>query len=165
MKLASEDNACSHILYAACHDSAYLSQLVPLSGARDKITLVQGAGWNPEFHRFNLNITQFPTIFRWSELPATVPNTKATAANGSAGPKPKAAQKAVALPVAQGHRQYDYWRNEHMSPGGTPIDLDQASSVDTNGFGIGNGVSLGAYATKPQKHTQTPCKYYQKVGC
>ncbi|EDU41015.1 conserved hypothetical protein [Pyrenophora tritici-repentis Pt-1C-BFP] len=78
-KVASEDAACSHIVFAGCHDSAYLSQLIPYSGVRDKITLVQGAGWNSEFQQFNLNITQFPTLFRWSGLPAVAPPSKAAA--------------------------------------------------------------------------------------
>jgi hypothetical protein len=92
-RIASEDTACSHILYAACHDPAYLSQLVPFSGVRNKITLVQGAGWNPEFHQFNLNVTEFPTIFRWSELPVAAPTNKGTV---PAAPKQKAAAAAAA---------------------------------------------------------------------
>ncbi|CAO2656000.1 Nn.00g048030.m01.CDS01 [Neocucurbitaria sp. VM-36] len=164
LNLASEDTACSHILYAACHDSAYLSQLVPLSGERDKITLVQGAGWNPEFHQFNLNITQFPTVFRWSGLPTNVPNTSATANNGPTGPRPRAAQKATAPPRAQGPRLYENWQNGSISPGQSTTEPDWASSTDTNGFG-GNGVSLGTKPVKPSKSSQLPCKYFQKGYC
>ncbi|PVI05055.1 hypothetical protein DM02DRAFT_610926 [Periconia macrospinosa] len=75
-KLSAEDPACSHILYAACSDPSYLSQLVPYSGCRDKISLVQGADFNSAFHQFGLNVTQFPTIFRWSDLPTAGPSAK-----------------------------------------------------------------------------------------
>ncbi|KAF2261939.1 hypothetical protein CC78DRAFT_421159, partial [Lojkania enalia] len=67
-QLAAGDSACSHILYGACHDASYLSLMVPFSGMRNKISLLQAAGFSNEFHQFNLGVTQFPTLFRFSDV-------------------------------------------------------------------------------------------------
>jgi hypothetical protein len=161
-KVASEDSACTHILYAACHDSAYLSQLVGFSGLRDKVTLVQGAGWSPEFHQFNLNVTQFPTIFRWSDLPATIPNTKAAYTNGTAAPKPNATPKKPATNAPPEPREHDTWASKIVSPR-SPLTGSDAASVTTNGFDTNNGISLGIKPSSSHKPTPQPCKYFQKV--
>ncbi|KAF1833744.1 hypothetical protein BDW02DRAFT_569726 [Decorospora gaudefroyi] len=170
-KLASEDTACSHILYAACRDAAYLSQLVPYSGVREKITLVQGAGWNPEFHQFNLNVTQFPTIFRWSDLPVTTPIKGST----PMAPKQKA---AVQKPMGPSAPARDSWRRESSmsvtdSAFGTDV-FNNLSPPHTNGFGEHDRVgweNRSAYTQHPkntqqdaQKDTQL-CKYFQKGFC
>jgi hypothetical protein len=162
-KIASEDESCSHILYAACHDTAYLSQLVPLSGLREKVTLVQGAGWNSEFHQFNLNVTQFPTVFRWLDLPDPAPSTKAPVANGAATPKPKAVQKNGAPVVPTGPRHQEMWRSDSMSARSSVIDGDRPSS-GMNGFDSGSGTSFGSKAPGSQKSGQLPCKFFQKVS-
>jgi hypothetical protein len=165
-KIASEDDACSHILYAACHDTAYLSQLVPLSGLREKVTLVQGAGWNSEFHQFNLNVTQFPTVFRWLDLPDATPSTKAPLSNGFAPPKPKITQKNIAPIVPTGPRHHEMWRGDSLSARGSVMDGDRPPST-TNGFesGSGSGVSFGSKAApSSQKTAQLPCKFFQKVS-
>jgi hypothetical protein len=161
-KMAAEDSACSHILYAACHDTAYLSQLVPLSGVREKVTLVQGAGWNPEFHQFNLNVTHFPTVFRWSDLPAAPPSIKSTYANGYNSPNSKAAQKKPSPAVPSGPRQHDARTNRSMSPRDSIAGSDRTST--TNGIGNGNGIALGNKATSTHKSSPQPCKYFQKVS-
>lgn len=162
-KIASEDSACSHILYAACHDSAYLSQLVPFSGVRDKITLVQGAGWDSEFHNFNLNITQFPTVFRWSDLPITVPSTKVAHANGNLTPKPKAVLKKTTQNTPSDSIQHDSWNNVPLSPRGSVHATEGAPSGPMNGFGANNGTSFGNKVAVPHKSSPQLCKYFQKV--
>jgi hypothetical protein len=159
-KIASEDSACSHILYAACHDSAYLSQLVPLSGRRDKITLVQGAGWNSDFHHFNLNVTQFPTVFRWSELPTAAPSAKVVHTNGNATPKPNVPQKKNDQHTLTGPRQVDSWRNGPLSPRGSVVDGEGEGSK--NGFG--SGVGFGSKLATSNKSSPQLCKYFQKVN-
>jgi hypothetical protein len=161
-RVASEDSACTHILYAACHDTAYLSQLVAFSGGRDKVTLVQGAGWSPEFHQCNLNVTQFPTIFRWSELPTTVSNTKAVHTNGTATPKPNANPKKILTNAPTGPRQCETWAMKIMSPRSSIVESD-AASVTTNGFDTNNGISLNIKPSSSHKPTPQPCKYFQKV--
>jgi hypothetical protein len=171
-KIASEDTACGHIIYAACHDPAYLSQLVPFSGVRDKITLVQGAGWNPEFHQFNLNVTQFPTIFRWSELPVTVPTTKGGASTAPKQKQVAAVQKPILTPGLP------TWRKESWRRDGSFSVSDSAfgdlSPTETNGFGDQDRVGWeerSAYtqtakngSAKPNKDSQL-CKYFQKGFC
>ncbi|KAG9187340.1 hypothetical protein G6011_05211 [Alternaria panax] len=171
-KIASEDTSCSHILYAACHDLAYLSQLVPFSGLREKITLVQGARWNPEFHQFNLNVTQFPTIFRWSELSVAPPAEKFTA---TTAPKQKAVT-AVQRPILKTGlatpRKESWRRNGSFSVSDSAFgDL---SPSETNGFNEQDRVGWeerSAYTqtvnggpSKPQKDSQL-CKYFQKGSC
>jgi hypothetical protein len=173
-KIASEDAACTHILYAACHDPAYLSELVPFSGVRDKITLVQGAGWNSEFHQFNLNVTQFPTIFRWSELPVSAPANKVVAATA---PKQKAVaavqQKPLLMSGLSSTRKESWRRDDAFSVSDSAFgDL---SPTDTNGFDDQDRVGWedrSAYTTQkkgspsnhPQKDSQL-CKYFQKGFC
>jgi hypothetical protein len=158
-KIASEDSACSHILYAACHDTAYLSQLVPMSGVREKVTLVQAAGFNSDFHQFNLNITTFPTVFRWSDLPTTIPSAKTTHTNGSTPHNSKAAQKKPSSAAHSGLRQNDTWANGSISPRDS---ITEAST--TNGLDTSSGTTFGSKATNTQKSSQQLCKYFQKVN-
>jgi hypothetical protein len=157
--MASEDKSCTHILFAACHDSAYLSQLVPLSGIRDKVTLVQGAGWNSEF-QYNLNVTQFPTVFRWSELPTSVLSTKAAPTNGSVTPKPNAAPKKSVPNVPTGPRQNDPRANNVISSNSAVMESDGVP-IGTNGFNTSN--SVNPKTSGAHKSSQQPCKYFQKV--
>ena len=124
---------------------------------------MQGAGWNSEFHQFNLNVTQFPTVFRWSDLSTAAPSTKATNTNGSTPSKAKAAQKKVAQPVQSGPRQYDLWASGSMSPRSSVIEGDGASSVATNGFATSNGINFGSKSANSNKSSQQLCKYFQKV--
>ncbi|KAF2130218.1 hypothetical protein P153DRAFT_313837 [Dothidotthia symphoricarpi CBS 119687] len=165
-KFASEDKACSHILYAACHDNAYLSQLAPFSGARSKITLVQGAGFISEFHQFKLNITQFPTIFRWSELPtAAVPVTSTPAPDRSASPKELAAPRSATSYVPLHLRKTQgSWRDRAADAESSSPGFDESSSVKTDGFGddYGSGYQEKSNASKKAK---VPCRYFQKGFC
>jgi hypothetical protein len=138
--MAAEDNSCTHVLFAACHDTSYLSSMVPYSGMRDKITLVQGAGFNSEFYQFNLSITQFPTVFRWSELHSTSASTKPATANSSTPskkPNPKASTHDTEnlWPPA--------WGAEEQSP---------ASYIDST-----------ESAPRNLKEGTVPCRYFQKV--
>ncbi|KAF1912690.1 hypothetical protein BDU57DRAFT_374837 [Ampelomyces quisqualis] len=158
-KIASQDDACSHILYAACHDKAYLSQLAPLSGLREKVTLVQGTGWNSEFHHFNLNVTQFPTVFRWLELPSTVPVVKLPQANGVA---PTNAKKA-ALQIPTGPRHTGLRSDEPTSSRSSLTGGDKASSV-TNGFDNGSVTSYGKVSGSSKPRAQL-CNFFQKGFC
>ncbi|KAF1944840.1 hypothetical protein EJ02DRAFT_370931 [Clathrospora elynae] len=171
-KIASEDSACSHILYAACHDPAYLSQLVPFSGIREKVTLVQGAGWKSDFHQFNLNVTQFPTIFRWSGLPVAAPITKASTPTA---PKQKVAPRPVLTPALPTPRKESWRRNGSMSVTDSAFGTDDLSPVETNGFGDQKDrvgwENRSAYtqtqkgsATVAQKDTPV-CKYFPKGNC
>jgi len=160
---------CSHILFAGCHDSAYLSQLVPYSGIREKITLVQGAGWNPDFQQFNLNVTQFPTLFRWSGLPVAVPTNKAGA---PAAHKPKAAVPKLILMPGASTRKESWRRDGSISV--TESAFGDLSPTGTNGFGEQDRVGWeerSAYtqtAKDVQKGAQKDiplCKYFQKGFC
>ncbi|CAG5140133.1 uncharacterized protein ALTATR162_LOCUS643 [Alternaria atra] len=171
-KIASEDTACCHILYAACHDPASLSQLVPFSGERNKITLVQGAGWNPGFHQFDLNVTQFKTVFRWSELPVAAPASKSAAA---AAPKQNAiaaVQRSILIPGLPTPRKESWRRDGSFSVSDSAFgDL---SPTETNGSDEQDGVGReeqSAYPqtakggpSKPQKDSQL-CRYFQKGFC
>jgi hypothetical protein len=177
-KIASEDMACSHILYAACADPAYISQLVPFSGVRDKITLVQGAGWNADFHQFNLNVTQFPTVFRWSELPVAAPTNKAITPTA---PKQKVTAAAVQKPLqgiltpGPSTPRKDSWRRD-ASISVTDSAFGDLSPTQTNGFtdhepervGWENRSAYTQNAKSTHKETAkgtVPCKYFEKGFC
>ncbi|KAL6702911.1 hypothetical protein ACN47E_000812 [Coniothyrium glycines] len=128
-RAAVDDDKCEHILFAACHDLAYRSSLMPYKGMLQKITLVQGAGWKPEFHNFDLNVTQFPTVFRWSELPPLTPGVKATTPIITV---PKAVterptvKQMLQRPIASNDpRLIDDWRKGSI---GTLIEVDNMSS-------------------------------------
>ena len=162
-QVASEDSNCRHILYAACHDHSYLSQLVPYSGLREKITLVQGAGWNPAFHQFNLNITQFPTLFRWSGLPGTTPTPKALPTNGAAPAKTKPIQKPTPLPPSThpSHLQ-DSWRSPKTNGTHSIYGNNDFSPTESNGSGVMGSIWENMSPSSP-KNGEEVCKYFQKV--
>ncbi|KAF2116207.1 hypothetical protein BDV96DRAFT_573557 [Lophiotrema nucula] len=149
-KLAADDSACTHILYAACHDNSYLSLMVPYSGMRDKITLVQGAGFSNEYHQFNLNVTQFPTVFRWSGLPSTVPSSKSSTAVPNT-PTKKNTNNKSSLRNGETH---------DTTPGSNGYPMNGSNQLDDR--------SDIPWGTKPNTSKQTgstPCKYFQKGFC
>ncbi|KAH7562194.1 hypothetical protein BM1_01714 [Bipolaris maydis] len=112
-KFASEDAACSHILFAACNDPAYQSLLVSYNGARDKVTLVQGGKWHAEFHQFNLEVTQFPTVFSWSGISSVPPTNKPATPTP---PKPKAPlQQPILKPGLAALHKESWRRNDAVS--------------------------------------------------
>lgn len=155
-KLAVEDSSCSHILYAACHDASYLSQLTPYTGARDKITLVQGADFNSEFHKFGLNVTQFPTIFRWSGLSSVTPNktpVSSTERNGTTTKVKTPTKKSQNYHAIQNEVS---WRNNNH----TGFTADAGN----NGFAEPADGSWGSTANDT-KSGETACKYFSKGFC
>jgi hypothetical protein len=172
-KLGAEDSACSHILFAGCHDTSYLPQLVPFSGLRNKITLVQGAGFSSEFHQFSLNLTQFPTIFRWSGLSPLVPGIKPSTLNVAAHIKVNKVprEQVYASPTP---RHEDRWEKNTMNGFGahSAFSIDETLPPTPNGFGENKGtMSWRAKNETPQKYEPpqknggglAPCKYFQKV--
>lgn len=128
---------------------------------REKVTLVQGAGWSSEFHQFNLNVTQFPTIFRWLDLPAAVPNTKAPPANGTVPTQPKTAQKKGLQPLSSKNHAAELWLNNSMGRASSGFEGDRVSP--TNGFDTNSVVSSGSKAAGSQKSGTLPCRFFQKV--
>ena len=160
-RIASADSACSHILYAACHDSTYLSQLVPHKGQLEKITLVQGTNWNPEFYQLQLNVTQFPTVFRWLNTPSVTPAAKVANGNGSVPPKAKNAQTKS---------QNGAWGNGGSSSAfdNGYASNDRASSVATSSHDTGYGKNFGSKTASSQQSSQQsskqPCRFFQKAS-
>lgn len=144
---------CNHIFYAACNDTSYLGQLVPYSGCRDKISLVQGSSFNPAFCQFGFNVTQFPTVFRWSELPASVPSVK---------PPPSAERNMKVYvknsPSRGGHSVYnpvnESWRDN------STYTTDDASLSGNNGVVLNN---VEDEWTTIHKYKTTPCQHFLKV--
>lgn len=177
--MAADDAACSHILYAACSDKAYMSQLVPYTGALDKITLVQGAGWDPEFYQFNLKVTQFPTVFRLLGLPVTASATSSKPAAtsskpaASASPKPKApAQQPLLTEKLLNIRKESWRRNESTSV--TDSAFGDSSPVESTDYAEPESVRWDndpSYTPPPQSvqwdttKDQVPCKYKKKGFC
>lgn len=121
------------------------------------------------FQQFNLNVTQFPTLFRWSVLPAAAPANKA---GTPAVPKQKAAApKLILLPGASTRKES--WRRDG-SISVTESVVDDLSPTVTNGFGEHDRIGWeeqSAY-TQTAKGTQKSapkdtqlCKYFQKGFC
>ncbi|KAF2874591.1 hypothetical protein BDV95DRAFT_487915 [Massariosphaeria phaeospora] len=161
-KLAGEDTACTHILYAGCHDTSYLPQMVPYSGMTSKITLVQGAGFNSEFHQFSLNVTQFPTLFRWSELPSTARSVRLSISDTteptSSPRKNQTSKQHIYTPPAL--RNATQWGHD-TDP------MFSASETFAEGINESGGTN-GSWEHKAdtkQKTSQTPCRFFQKGFC
>lgn len=123
---------------------------------------MQGAGWSPEFHQFNLNVTQFPTVFRWLDLPAAVPSAKGPQANGTVPAQPKATQKKGPQPPLSKNHTADSWRNDPTGRGSSLLEGDRASGI-TNGFDARSAVSSNSKAPSSQKSATVPCRFFQKV--
>ncbi|KAF2652677.1 hypothetical protein K491DRAFT_695392 [Lophiostoma macrostomum CBS 122681] len=157
-KLGAGDSSCSHILYAACHDASYLAPLVPYSGLRNKITLVQGAGFNSEFHQFGLPVTQFPTLFRWSELPPAAPTTKAISTDRTTNPLKALASR----PATQSHSSH----TRDNSWGNSAYGFDTTHSNNDSPTTYGQHANEGwGKATDSAKYQTVPCRYFQKGFC
>ncbi|KAJ4295403.1 hypothetical protein N0V90_007415 [Kalmusia sp. IMI 367209] len=159
-KMAAEDSACHHILFAGCHDTSYLPQLVPYNGHQNKLTLVQGAGFETDFYQIGLNVAQFPTVFRWSELALSTSATKGPAANTTAQLASHSKVPTSAYYVSkQSPLELDSWRSNPISPDGI--------AYDTNGV-INNipDFTSDSLPTSNQAGKKTKvCKYFQKGFC
>lgn len=120
---------------------------------RNKITLVQGAGFNNDFHAFTLNVTQFPTIFRWSELPSTMVTAKSSN-NGHSdrNASPFKLASAPRDPVNK-HRNEDGW--------GAAFGITELESATSDSNSIANGAWKAK--TESSKKSQVSCRYFQKV--
>ncbi|KAF2001912.1 hypothetical protein P154DRAFT_489398 [Amniculicola lignicola CBS 123094] len=67
-KVGVEDDTCSHILFAGCHDRSYLAMLQFYSAMRDKITLVRVSEFKSEYSTMGFNHTSFPGLFKWVHM-------------------------------------------------------------------------------------------------
>jgi hypothetical protein len=67
-RLFVENNQCKHIFFAGCHDTGYLNLLTPYIGKNDKITLVRGSSFSPEFSRLGLDIDNLNGLFHSNPL-------------------------------------------------------------------------------------------------
>ena len=67
-RLFADINQCTHIFFAGCHDAGYLSMLTPYRGMSDRITLLKGASFHPEFKTLGLSISEMPSVFMSSPL-------------------------------------------------------------------------------------------------
>lgn len=67
-RLFADINQCKHTFFAGCHDAGYLSMLTPYRGMSDRITLLKGASFHPEFRTLGLSISEMPSVFMSSPL-------------------------------------------------------------------------------------------------
>ncbi|KAF2836674.1 hypothetical protein M501DRAFT_1018561 [Patellaria atrata CBS 101060] len=88
-KLFADNSQCKHIFFAGCHDVGFLSLLTPFRNRIDKVTLIQGPYFSPEFISLNLRIEQYPTVFRQTRLddgpqfPIATPSQSTIVTNGN----------------------------------------------------------------------------------
>jgi hypothetical protein len=157
--MAAEDSSCSHVLYAACHDASYLAPLAPHSEQRNKVSLVQGAGFKSEFYKYGLNVTQFPTVFRWSGLPSGNNNSPTSLATASMRGAIVASDKPQPSPASSNRSPLfqSNWRNSGVSiPDGPSATRPNTYTPPDNGWGTKKD------GNKAQ--SRVPCKYYAKVS-
>ncbi|KAH0360493.1 hypothetical protein KCU65_g9384, partial [Aureobasidium melanogenum] len=81
-RLFVENNQCKHIFFAGCHDTGYLNLLTPYI-SKEKITLIRGSSFSPEFNRLGLDIDSLNGLFHNNPLDGLdarriVPKTPAT---------------------------------------------------------------------------------------
>jgi hypothetical protein len=131
-------------------DSSYVPQLVPYAGQQNKVTLVQGARFDPDFYQLDLVIASFPTIFRQSDLP-TAPSTYKSSLSLKESPIKASVSKTSAL-------DRENWRHKSPSVKSTKYDSDGGAPIGTSDFTN----ELPAKATVKEK--TKPCRYYQKVS-
>ncbi|EQK98566.1 hypothetical protein G6O67_002828 [Ophiocordyceps sinensis] len=93
LSLYAENTQCKHIYFAACHDTAYISELLPNMGKHSRFTLVKtpGVKFHDEFTKLDLGIEELPGVFRSTPLEsiapyrAAPPSAFSTARNASGG--------------------------------------------------------------------------------
>ncbi|KAG9680727.1 hypothetical protein KCU95_g15302, partial [Aureobasidium melanogenum] len=66
-RLFVENNQCKHIFFAGCHDTGYLNLLTPYI-SKEKITLIRGSSFSPEFNRLGLDIDSLNGLFHNNPL-------------------------------------------------------------------------------------------------
>lgn len=73
-RLYATNTQCKHIYFAACHDVGYVSDMTPHRGYKDKFTLVKtpGVKFHEEFAKLDMNMEDFPDVFRSSPLDHSV---------------------------------------------------------------------------------------------
>ncbi|KAI0484061.1 hypothetical protein GGR56DRAFT_612157 [Xylariaceae sp. FL0804] len=95
LRLYADNAQCKHIYFAACHDVGYVSELTPYRGTRDRVTLVSTPGvlFHNEFKKLNLDIEEFPGVFRATALNGSsvytrpAPNVQPSSTTPSEGQK------------------------------------------------------------------------------
>lgn len=68
----AEASQCKHVYFAACHDVGYVSELIPYTSSRERITLLRSYAFHPEFAKLGLRVEDLPGIFRTKPLPSDV---------------------------------------------------------------------------------------------
>jgi hypothetical protein len=92
---------CKHIFFAACHDEAYIAELTPHKGDRERFTLVSfhGVGFHQKFHKLDMNIESFTGVFRTAPLDiAGHTRTPSKPMNSKAQNLPPTSPSAVVTP-------------------------------------------------------------------
>jgi hypothetical protein len=85
-RLFADNTQCKHIFFAGCHDTGYLSMLTPYIGKRDRITLLKGASFHPEFKTLDLPIRDMPNVFMSAPLGERQPPAPAPTPAGGCAP-------------------------------------------------------------------------------
>lgn len=67
-RLFVENNQCRHIFFAGCHDTGYLNLLTPYIGKSERITLLRGSSFSPEFSRLGLDVDDLNGLFNSNPL-------------------------------------------------------------------------------------------------
>ncbi|THW40676.1 hypothetical protein D6D21_06710 [Aureobasidium pullulans] len=134
-RLFIENNQCKHIFFAGCHDTGYLNLLTPYIGKNDKITLVHGSSFSPEFNRLGLNIDSLNGLFHNNPLDgldARRPNK----------PPPASSQS---MAMSNGH--------SGSAPPSTPICTHYLRGTCKFGNGCKKSHSTGGDSWRPNEHT------------
>lgn len=156
--LAEHITSAIHYLLNVLIDTSYLPLLVPHEGLKNKVTLVQGAGFGTEFYQPGLTIAQFPTIFRWSDLATVQCTTKSSSITKPVATKGSmhASSPARDFPKTSALDR-DNWRQKS--------DSVENISQGTNGLLIETAdYTSEALPTKFESNKKSRlCRYFQKV--
>jgi len=95
-RLFADNSQCKRIFFGGCHDVGYLSMLTPHQG-NERITLIKGTGFNPEYYNLGLRIEEFQNVFR--SAPLSGQGDPSIPFRG-APPNPRLIANGIALPKA-----------------------------------------------------------------
>lgn len=155
-----ESSTCSHILFAACHDLHYLAHLEPYTGDwffRNRITLVEGAGFKNEFRKLGFPVTSFPGVFGWSEREVSLSEDDQGSVDSAI--KIKGIDKG-ADPEKRPRDEEDLISLSSRSDSGSKV-------VISHGRARSGTVEAGPSRPLTNRYLRTsevPCKYYARVS-
>jgi hypothetical protein len=161
-RLFADSGQCKHIFFAGCHDTGYLSLLMPYRGKADRITLIKAASFSPEYYSLELPVEELPAVFRSTSLdgnplgPAARPNpTFNTNENARKPPQKAPPISDKYIPAALMPRQGNLKYSNQVSD---PYVLQDGRRLKASDDNIAQPVQLPAPSHSPTNQFKLPLR-------